>query len=178
MNLINVDLATESLTPRDCSFIADKNYPFCILGFQLKNAYDQTRLQLKKKYNVKDYVHLLPDSGLTFTPQQTINTLLNQLEIFNTSLTDLPLKRYESILSEYNLSCKNCYGSLQRGIYPIDGECIKNISKENIDLDDLYTNAFDTEHVAPFQAYAYFTIYILINKSVYRTGTDKIVSNF
>ena len=186
MNLIDVDLASEPLTPTGCNFIADKNYPFCILGFQLKNAYDKLRLRFKKQYDILDYVHFLPDSdatplffrGINVRPTQAINTLFRQLEAFNTSLTELPLKKYEHVLSEYRLTCKDCYGSLQRGVYPVDGECINLITENHVDLNDLYANAFDTENVPLFQSCGYFTIFILSNKSIYRTGTDKIILNF
>lgn len=186
MNFIDVDLAIEPLTPTGCNFIADKNYPFCLLGFQLKNAYDQSRLQFKKDYNIVDYVHFLPDSnatplffrGLSVKPNQSINNLFKQLELFTVSLAELPTKKYEHVLSEYRLTCKDCYGSLQKGVYPIDGECINLITDDNIDLHDLYTNAFDTNNVPLFQACSYFTIYILSNKSIYRTGTDKIILDF
>jgi hypothetical protein len=186
MNFIDIDLATESLTPRDCNFISDKNYPFCLLGFQLKNAYDQTRLIFRDEYKIRDYVHFLPDSeatpmffrGIRITPKASFNNLFIQLDNFNTSLTELPIRHYERIISSYSLSCKNCYGSMQRGVYPIDGECINDFAKNNINLDDLYSNAFDVDKVPIFQSCAYFTIFILCNKSIYRVNTDKIMSSF
>jgi len=186
MNFINVDLATEPLTPVDCNQIADKNYPFCLLGFQLKNAYDQSRLKFKKHYRILDYVHFLPDSsatpsffrGIAFKPTQAVNSLFKQLEAFNVSLAELPVRKYEHVLSEYRLTCKDCYGALQKGVYPVDGECISLLSQSPIDLNDLYSNAFDTDSVPLFQSCGYFTIYILSNKSIYRTGTDKIILNF
>jgi len=186
MNLIDVDLAVEPLVPRECNFIADKNYPFCLLGFQLKNAYDQSRLIFKKGYNIEDYVHFLPDSnatplffrGISLNPTQAITSLFKQLEMFNVSLADLPVRKYEHVLSEYRLTCKDCYGNLQKGVYPIDGECVNLITSDNIDLNDLYANAFDTDSVPLFQACGYFTVYVLSNKSIYRTGTDKIIFDF
>ena len=186
MNLIDVDLAVEPLVPKDCNFIADKNYPFCLLGFQLKNAYDQLRLQFKAKYNITDYIHFLPDSeatplffrGINIRPNQKVSSLFKQLELFNVSLSELPIKKYKHVLSEYRLTCEDCFGSLQKGVYPIDGECINLITDNIVDLNDLYANAFNTKDVPLFQACGYFTIYILSNKSIYRTGTDKIVYDF
>ena len=183
MTYLNVDLATETIIPNDCRVIADKEYPICLLGFQLKNAYDQLRLKIKKIYKFQDYVHFLPDSGATTTffrgiqlnPLPAVNSLFRQLEQFNISLTDLPVKRYESVLHEYNLSCKECYGNLHRGIYPVDGNSLKHITNDKIDLNDLYENAFDTDSVPIFQSYSYLTIYILSNKSIYRTGTDNLI---
>ena len=184
MNIVNVDLVSEPLTPKDSIFIADKNYPFCLLGFQLKHSYDQNRLQLKDNYHIKDYTHFLPDSdctpiffrGINITPKAELIPLLNQLERFNVSLTDLPTKRYTSLLAEYKLTCKNCYGSLQKGVYPVDGECVNFFAKEEVNLDDLYSNAFNVDLVPSFQSYGYFTIFILQNKSVFRSGTDNIIS--
>lgn len=186
MNLIDTDLVTELPSHGTCSFIFDKDYPFCIFGFQLKNAYDQLRLKIKSEYNVQDYIHFLPDSeaipslfrGIKIKPKADIVSLFSRIEFLNTSLTDIPVKHYESILSEYGLTCRNCYAFLQKGIYPIDGECINNFTKTKIDINDLYTKAFDTENVPLFQSIGYFTIFILNNKSIFRTGTDKIISDF
>jgi hypothetical protein len=185
MNFVDVDLANEPLTPKDCKFIQDKNYPICILGFQLKNSYDQARLQIKEKYGFSDYIHFLPDSDATpvvirgkiITPRADIQQLLRQCENFGTSLADLPHRRYEGLLSEYDLTCKNCYAFLQKGLYPIDGECIETFAKEKINLNDLYSDAFNTKKIPQFQSSAYFTIYILSNKSTFRQGTDKIVND-
>ena len=186
MNIVNIDLVSEPLTVDNCNVISDKDYPFCLLGFQLKNSYDQVRLQLKSKYKINDYIHLLPDSdatpsffrGMMIKPKSNFRALLTQLETFNTALTELPVQRYQSILSEYNLTCNNCYAYLQKGIYPIDGECINKISDNYIDIVDLYTNAFNNKNVPTFQSCAYFTIFILDNRSAFRHGTDLITSKF
>jgi hypothetical protein len=186
MNFINTELVSESLTFDSCNFIPDKEYPFCIFGFQIRNAYDQSRLKIKSQYNVKDYVHFLPDSdatptyfrGIRLTPNQSLLPLLTRINQLNTTLTDIPVKHYSAIISEFGMSCKNCYAHLQKGIYPIDGERITEFSKTKINIDDLYCNAFDTENVPLFQSIGYFTIFILNNKSIYRSGTDKIISDF
>lgn len=186
MNLVNIDLVSEPLQEGDYNFIADTNYPVCLLGFQLKNSYDQTRLQMKSEYGIKDYLHLLPNAeasptvfrGLMFKSKTIFTTLFNQLENSNLLQTELPIRRYQNILSEYNLTCNNCYAYLQKGIYPIDGECIDTISKNKINLNDLYVNAFNNEHVPAFQSCAYFTIFILSNRSIFRHGTDVLISKF
>jgi hypothetical protein len=182
MNLINTDLAIEPLATSSGSFIADKDYPVCVLGFQLKNLYDQCRLQLKSSYKFRDYIHFLPGSdatptffrGVIFSPKNNFLNLFRQLENFNLSLSDLPIKHYKNLLNEYSLTCNNCYAFLQKGIYPVDSECITKVSKNNFDLTDLYTNAFNTKEVPSFQLYGYFTIFILSNKSVFRHGTDNL----
>jgi hypothetical protein len=113
--------------------------------------------------------------GKIITPRANLQQLLRQCENFGMSLSDLPHRRYESLLSEYNLTCKNCYAYLQKGIYPIDSECVGIFAKENINVVDLYTDAFNTKKVPQFQSCGYFTIFILSNRSVFRQGTDKIV---
>jgi hypothetical protein len=176
MNLVDVDLVSEPPVTEGCNLIASNNYPFCLLGFQIKNSYDQQRLQLKDKYKTNTYVHRLPNSegelsffrGIKITPKADISNLLRQLENFNTSLNEIPLKHYESVLSNYKLSCKNCYSFLKKGVYPIDGECVNTFAKEVINLDSLYDDGFDTDQIPPFQSYAYFTIFILENKSIFK----------
>lgn len=176
MNLVDIDLVEEPPVIEGCNSLTGHNYPFCLIGFQVKNSYDQQRLQLKEKYKSNTYAHRLPNSdgdltffrGIKITPRAEMSQLFRQLENFNTSLVDLPLKHYESTLQDFNLSCKNCYSFLQKGIYPIDGERINIFAKEQIDLNDLYTNGFDTDLVPHFQSFAYFTIYILENKSIFK----------
>jgi hypothetical protein len=186
MNIVNIDLASEPLTTENCNILSDKDYPFCLLGFQLKNSYDQVRLQLKTKYKINDYMHLLPDSdatpsffrGMAITPKGNLRNLFIQLGNLNTSFSELPVKHYQHILSEYNLTCNNCYAHLQRGVYPIDGECINELSDSYIDIVDLYTNAFNNKNVPAFQSCAYFTIFVLNNRSIFRHNVDQITTKF
>ena len=176
MTLVDVDLATEPPSLKGYTQIPGERYPFCLLGFQIKSSYDEQRLQLKSKHNAKDYVHVLPNSqkemtffrGIKVTPRQELLPLLSRLESFNVSLNDTPHKHYAYTLNEYGLTCKNCYSHYQRGIYPIDGECINQFAREDIDLNELYASGFDTKLVPHFQSYAYFTIFILENKSIFK----------
>jgi hypothetical protein len=185
MNIVNVDLASEPITIKDCNIIKDKNYPFCLLGFQLKNSYDQARLILKDEYHAHDYVHMLPDvdgtpvifRGIPITPKSKFGDLFKQLEQFNLSLSELPIKRYEHLLCEYDLTCKNCFGAMQKGVYPIDGECINSFAREVFDINQLYADAFKTDDVPFYQSTGYFTIFILQNRSIYRHGTDNLIAD-
>lgn len=176
MNLIDIDLISELPSAKNFYMLKDNEYPFCILGFQIKNAYDQARLNLKEYLNAKDYVHYLPKKekevmcfrGIKITPKNYFSPLLTQFSNFNTNPLDISKRRYESIIHEYGLTCKNCYSLLQKGVYPIDGECIGTFVRENININNLYENAFNLEQVPLFQSYAYFTIFILENKSIFK----------
>jgi hypothetical protein len=56
---------------------------------------------------------------------------------------------------------------LRKGLYPIDGKCLADISNIDITLESLYENAFDTKNVPAFQSFSSFTIFILCNESLF-----------
>ena len=176
MTLIDVESAQEPVDLNKFTLIPAEKYPYSIIGFQLKNSYDQQRIKIKSKYNTKDIIHPLPSSALTAICYRGIKIhirekyqpLLDQLKKFNTILTDnVDISVYENLLSDYNLTCNECYAFLRKGVYPVDGSCLNELSNIDITLESLYEGAFNTKSVPAFQSFSSFTIFILCNETIY-----------
>jgi hypothetical protein len=179
MTMVDVNSIQDPLDLDKFRLLSDDKYPYSIIGFQLKNSYDQQRIKVKSKYNTKDIIHLLPKAKVTPTFFRGIKIhirekylpLIEQFKklnvIFNESIS---IDTYKNLLGEYGLSCNECYAFLKKGIYPIDGSCLANISNIDITLESLYENAFDTKTVPAFQSFSSFTIFILCNESLFPTS--------
>jgi len=176
MNLIDVERAQEPVDLNKFAFIPADKYPYSIIGFQLKNAYDQQRIKIKSKYNTKDIIHPLPlpnptaicYRGIKIYIYEKYQPLLNQLKKFNTVLTDnIDVNVYKNLLNEYDLTCDECYAYLRKGVYPIDGRYLNILSNIDITLESLYSEAFNTKCVPAFQSFSSFTIFILCNETIY-----------
>ena len=184
MNLLGVDLAEQPLDIDSFSYLDDKDYPLFLLGFQLKNLYDQKRLIIKKEYNPIDVIHFVPGEsimpkffrGIKINFNSRFNYFVNKLEALSTSSTEkIDNKYYTELLNEYGLSCNNCFAYLRKGVYPIDSEHLDLISDTKLKQKDLYTNMLDVSSVSGFQALGYFVIYVLSNKNIYNTTTKSFI---
>ena len=177
MTLIDVDLEQEPLDIKNFLKISLSDYPYCLIGFQLKSLYDQKRISLKLKYKAQDYIHILPEAKLTpsffrgirLSLKPSFLPLVERLRQLNTSLTNSVKElTYKNILSEYNLSCDDCYAFLRKGVYPVDGKHLQLIADTDLTLDELYEDAFNTKQVPVFQSYSSFTIFLLCNETVFK----------
>lgn len=176
MTLIDVDNIVEPLNLDKFAIIPENKYPYSIIGFQLKNLYDQQRIKVKSKYNTKDVIHVLPTAnletaffrGIKIHIREKYFPLITRLKSLNTILSDtINVDTYRALLGEFGLTCDECYAFLKKGIYPVDGRCLSDISNIDITLESLYENAFDTKSVPAFQSFSSFTIFILCNDSIF-----------
>jgi len=179
MTLVNVNDTQEPLTLDKFTVISKNKYPYSIIGFQLKNLYDQQRIKIKTKYNTKDIVHILPTvnleaaffRGIKIYIREKYLPLIDQLKQFNTILSDsVDVSVYKSLLDEYGLTCNDCFAFLKKGVYPVDGRCLSDISNIDITLESLYENAFNTKSVPVYQSFSSFTIFILCNETIYSSN--------
>jgi len=176
MTLVDVDITSEPLAIEKFKTIAKNDYPLCIVGFQLKNAYDQERIRIKAKYNARDILHFQPIPntqpigfrGLKFECKPKFKSLIVTLNQLNTTLNeDIDAERYKKLLSKYGLTCDECYLYLRKGVYPIDGKHISTISTFKYTIEDLYNDAFDISEIPLFQVISSFTVFILCNESIF-----------
>jgi len=175
MTLVDISSAQEPLTLDNFTVISKDKYPYSIIGFQLKNLYDQQRIKVKSKYNTKDIIHILPTAnleaaffrGIKIHIRENYFSLLEQLRNFNTNLDDIKVDAYKHLLSEYELTCNDCYAFLRKGVYPIDGKCLSKLSNIDITLESLYQNAFNTKSVPVYQSFSSFIIFILCNETIF-----------
>lgn len=179
MNVLGLDLVDEPLDIDTFSYLEDTNYPYCILGFQLKNLYDQKRLVFKKELNSRDVIHLVPNDaimpkffrGIELKLKKEFLPFVKHLEMLgSTNKLSITTENYKSILKQYGLTCDNCFAYLNKGIYPVDSECLNILSTQQFNIDNLYTEYLET--ILPvYQSLGYFVIYILSNKNYYETTT-------
>jgi len=183
MELLDVELSNEPLDIDSFSYLSDSDYPVVLLGFQLKNLYDQKRLIFKKDFNISDIIHFVPREtmmpkffrGIKLSIKPQIISFITMLENLNcTSAENINLNIYKNILNRFNLTCDNCFAFLQKGIYPIDSECIEKISKEFLNKEQLFS-LLDNSKVNIFQGVGYPVIYVLSNKNFYQTSNNNFL---
>lgn len=179
MSMLDIELVNEPLDVDCFTYLNDDDYPLCVLGFQLKNLYDQKRLIINEKYNPKDFIHLVPNDaiapkflrGITLTLKKDFLPLITHLEALGThDASAVSVESYKKILKQYNLTCENCYAYLNKGMYPIDSECLDTIASTNLTQDSLYCDVLEHNDFT-FQTFGYFVIYILSNKNISKTQT-------
>lgn len=183
MELLDVELSNEPLDIETFSYLSDSDYPVVLLGFQLKNLYDQKRLVFKPQYKTNDIIHFVPQEtmmpkffrGIKLGIKTSVISFVQMLENLScTSEKDINIFIYKEILNRFNLSCENCYAYLNKGIFPIDSQCLKNISNDDISSEELYS-LIDTQKTNAFQGIGYPVIYILTNKNYHKTTSNNFL---
>ena len=185
MNLIDISTVDKAVDPASFELIADNEYPICLLGFQIRNKYDQLRLQISEEYKPVDLLHFThyPELVSSFFRgvrlqhnNETINKLLSDLRGYEFShMNAAGNQPYRSVLNRYDLTCDKNFSLLQSGIFPIDSECLGAITSENIDMHKLYIDIFKNKDVLYYQAVGYFTIFILDNVNIANGSNIKAV---
>ena len=183
MQIININTAELPADTSQFEPLHDSaDYPYCLLGFQIKNSYDQLRLKFPKKYNAKNIIHLVyyPETepiffrGIKLTPTQQVSSFLKELKINESqSYGDLKLKVYSDLLSRFNASCDNCFLYLRPGVYPIDSSNISCFVEESVDLNELYRDIFFQEDVPFYQSVGCIVLYILDKSNIANKTPEK-----
>jgi hypothetical protein len=172
MKIIDINTVDLPIDSSKFNILKDSEYPLCLLGFQIKNAYDQKRHCIPKKYKPVDVVHILhfPETtplffrGIILNPTNKLVTLLNDL--LDKSLMTVTNEAYNNTLKQHSLTCDNCWTYLRPGIFPIDGHYLKTLANNDIDINELYSEIFANKDIPFFQSISYLTIYILDNKNL------------
>ena len=148
MELLDVELSNEPLDIEPFSYLSDTDYPVVMLGFQLKNLYDQKRLIFKSKFKTNEIIHFVPREtmmpkffrGIKLNIKTSIIPFIKMLDnLGNSPSSEINLTTYKEILKKYNLTCDNCYAFLHKGIYPIDSECTGVISNISLTVEDIFS---------------------------------------
>ena len=120
------------------------NKPTAFLGFIIRNQYDDKRLSIDKKYNPlkfsigyrhKDDINILPLYGILVNLNKVTSNLSTVLLKQERYESTLDLNEYMNILSEYNLSCNDCYGYFYKNVYPIDNRHFDKLTNDEIGKD-------------------------------------------
>jgi len=182
MNLLDIDLVDKPIDVDEFEYAQDQNYPICLLGFQIKNLYDQKRLTFNKNFKTKNIIHFVPNKSPTPKFFKGIQLpLLNEIKPFISFLNELGLREkevsvdeYKSLLKRANLSCDNCYAYLCNGIYPVDSEHVHKIFNFNLQINEMYEKILNNK-INGFQSFGYFVIYILSNKNYQKMTTKNFI---
>lgn len=185
MNIIDINTVDKPLDPNSFDILKDNTYPYFILGFQIKNEYDQLRHSIPTKYKPADIVHFshYPDTtpyffrGIEVLPSYEAMQLYNRLTESDTLLfNDYNRDIYKQILQENKFSADYCSQWLKTGIYPIDGHHIDKMDCK-IDLNELYEDIFKDKNIPYFQSIGYIVLFILDNKNSARGTNTKVVES-
>ncbi len=102
--------------------------PSLFLGFIIRNEYDNKRLEINEKYKpsrfIRMYKHkgkikVLPLYGICLKLNDFGESIANSIKLQEESY-DINLVVYQNLLSEFNLTCNDCYGHFESGVYPVD----------------------------------------------------------
>ena len=177
MTLVDVDLCEDEVDSAAFNLVSGTKYPICIAGFHIKNAYDQFRFSLPKKYKPVDIAHttnwptkkVLYFRGIQIDLSQKISTFLNKVEegIFY-NFGNLTWPAYLAQLSKHNISC-DVNDVLMPNVYPIDIKHLTQLSETDIiSASSLYKEINNTSTVPYFQAIGKLNIYILSNTTFFK----------
>jgi len=182
--MLDINLAEEPLDIDSFSYLSDSDYPLCVLGFQLKNLYDQKRLVIKQEYNPVDVIHFVPGEtampkffrGIKINYNSKMDYLIKKIEALGSdNNSEINKNHYTQILNEHKLSCNNCFAFLRKGVYPIDSEHLQIFANTKLTQTELYSTVLEKTDASDFQSLGYFVIYILSNKNFYKTTTKNFL---
>lgn len=131
LNLIEKQPATETFAPR-MTICQDT---IILLGSIIKNGYDEERIRIKEEFNPVDIKVLDEENkhicfrGIQLNPSRGFSKLLRLLKRFPFDHDDV-VNIYKQRLALCGVTCETGWGQLQPGIFPIDLDCIENITSD------------------------------------------------
>ncbi len=142
--------------------------PKIILGFVIKNKYDESRLKIKPLMQPKSIAHDIGDHdklstmhfhGIELEPTKRVGHLCSTIHRAMPITPD----SYMNILKYNRLSCDNCIGLLRDGVYPIDIKCLPVLSRNKFKTDytRLRTMLETNDDLPWFSSWSDFNIFML-----------------
>jgi|TARA_R110000787_G_scaffold258025_1_gene363214 hypothetical protein len=140
--MIDVSLVEEPVSTDNFSYQIPL-VPSVFLGFILKNEYDNKRLHINEKYKPKKFIKIYKINGeMKMLPLYGICLEINKMgeEIINLikrqeNANNINLVVYQNLLSQYDISCDDCYGYFKNSIYPIDFNKFRYLTDDKISED-------------------------------------------
>lgn len=168
--MLNVltELAEQRVNPNQFEYYDREQLPKLILGFQLSNKYDQSRFRFRKLLQPVNIAHKITDDRQTKTVyfhaiELEHNQNLNHLCSTVARAWPVTSQSYQNILKYNRLTCKIGARYLRDGVYPIDVEHVKQLSKNRHRHDYLYLRSLlDIDTTLPwFSSWGNFNIFML-----------------
>jgi len=149
--------------------------PKLFFGFRIKDKFDEARLKIKTKYCPKYLVHFRYTTqlepiflyGIDIKPKPQYSSLLKTLcqgdMVIDSKTFGELYSNYKHKLSEYDLTCDECYRYTYDGIYPIDSKHLPVISQKDYTQEAAngFTNMVNRSNVPWYLSLANFNLYIL-----------------
>jgi len=167
--MIDLKFIENDPNPNDFNLIESTKYPVLFLGFNIKNEYDNKRIQLNKEFNPVNIVHPLGSSkdqgvflkGIILKPNNTIKQLFESIKKQENLAMNVVI--YENLLNQYNLACKETYSYFAKGLYPIDFNNLKSICDDAFNTDKkIFQHLLNIdEKVFDFQKFSSLKLFIL-----------------
>ena len=154
--LLDVQLTETPVTLTDYKSYKLSDLPKVILGFQIRNQFDEKRLQFKPEYKTKKILHYTNNDkgclepiffyGIELTVKEKYNKFLNDLNhniiianiILKSKKTDV-VTEYKNYLKAVGLGCEESYLHTCDGVFPIDLKYLSELveAAEGIPIHDL-----------------------------------------
>lgn len=161
-------LAEQPVTKTKYKQSRNTSLPRIIMGFVMKNKYDEKRLCIKKMlrpvnvshtYVTDNKTETMHIHGVWLNPQPIMNRLCETIS----RAKPLTSQSYINILKYSRLSCNNCLQHLRDGVYPMDITCLPLLSKNKFKSDYLYLRSLlDHNNQLPwFSSWSEFNIFML-----------------
>jgi len=186
MVLLDSSLTEDPVNLENFKFLNSNDYPYCLVGYEIKNQYDERRLSIPSSHKPLNIAHFEPTNkfalrffrGSQIRPKARFASLIKQLEDLNLTLQEniSPLY-YSELLSDYGLNCDGSLYRLGKGVYPINCKCLNDFSLHSYDLASLYSGDHTSE-IMPFQRIAPMNIFVLSNKSINNLTLEQLVSQY
>lgn len=172
MTQIDINLVDEVVNEHELS-LANVEYPTCLLGVELKNNYDNCRINCDQFNTIKHNIYNINTSttkyfrGIHITPTDECKEVVDKLmHIDALPGGNLTLPFYKNLLKNFNLNCDDCYAYFEKGVYPINSDNISKFCKEKIDLNLIYKNIFSNKNSPIYQSVSYLVIYVLTDTKI------------
>ena len=142
----STDLIDQPVSTKDYQIYNINELPRALLCIRCNNKFDQERFQIKRTYKPNLISHFEMRSQLEpiFLYGIEINLLPKYYSLIDMLNDDrfvcrkrmstdhnFLVNHYRHTLQQYDLSCDECYGLLNDGVYPIDIKHLNNISKKD-----------------------------------------------
>lgn len=140
----HLELTEQPVTTKRYKIFDISTLPKLWLGLRVKSKFDEQRIVIKQKYKPQHITHFKTQGqmepvymyGIEIKPKTQYKQLFN---ILNTATFCNPayelneqVRRYASVLKDFNLTCETCYRYLSDGIYPVDIEHLQDISNRDL----------------------------------------------
>lgn len=141
--------------------------PKIILGFAIRNQYDEQRLRIKSVMRPKNISHVCGDDDQHIMRFHAIelngNTRVNHLCSTIHRASPITPESYRNILKYNRLSCDTNTQLLRDGVYPIDVKCLPLLSRNKFRTDYIWLRSLlETNEDLPwFSSWSNFNIFML-----------------